>query len=84
MKKEKKKGLSSMMSFAPGVVGPTATLGVGASVVGSIGGPAGAAGASMMANMASGLPAAGSAIGGGIVVNAMGSLLPEKKRRSQI
>ena len=81
---KKKKGLEALMSFAPGVVGSTATLGVGASVVSGIGGPVGAAGSAMMGGIASGLPAAGSAYGGGIVVGALNQLVPGKKRKSPI
>lgn len=59
----------------------TTSLGIGASVMSGIGGDVGAAGASTMGNMAKGLPAVGSIMGAGMVIDSLSLLSPKKGKK---
>lgn len=73
--------MKKLRKHAIGAVTGAVTLGVGASVISGMGGPAAIPGGQMIGNMASGMPAAGAAMGGGMVVSSLGMLVPKKKKR---
>lgn len=80
-KKRRRKKQPRITRASMGIVGGTATLGVGASVLGGIGGTAAHSGQRATQRLAGYTPTMATAAGGGVVIGMLNNITPKKKKR---